>query len=115
MRNVSIGVACGVGAVVFLQRVFPWYGGRVGFTNTVIDAGILMLCTGLATHWSLIEVEQEMEPFKKKWILEHNAGYMRKMREMQSKFQIGLLSQIEGYVTKEQQLAWKTRYDSSFL
>ena len=65
----SIGVICGVGAVAILQRVFPWYGGRVGFTNTVIDAGILMLGTGLATHWSLIELEKEIQPFKRSWIL----------------------------------------------
>lgn len=65
----SIGVICGAGVVVILQRVFPWYGARVGFTNTVIDAGILMLGTGLATHWSLIELEKEVEHFKKRWIL----------------------------------------------
>lgn len=40
---------------------------------------------------------------------------MRKMREMQGKYQISLMSQIEGYVGKEQQLAWKTRYDSTFM
>jgi hypothetical protein len=56
LRNVGISIVCGLGAVALLQRRFPSYGGSVGFTNTVIDAGVLMLCTGTATLWSLSEV-----------------------------------------------------------
>lgn len=56
-----------------------------------------------------------IEPLKKKWILEHNRAYLRKMAELQKTFQIGLLSQIEEYVRAEERPSWKMKYDEVLL
>jgi hypothetical protein len=105
----------GMASIVLLQKTFPSYGGGFSLTNFVVDAGIFMLFTGGATLLSLNEVDSIVEPIKKQWILEHNLGYLRKMRELQRTFQIGLLSQIERYVPTEERSNWKDKYDGCFL
>lgn len=41
--------------------------------------------------------------------------YLRKMRELQKTFQIGLLFQIEKYVPADDRLGWKDKYDGVLL
>jgi hypothetical protein len=101
--------------VALMQRTFPSYGRSFGLTNMVIDGGVFMLFTGGATLWSLSEVDPTIEPLKRQWILEHNRAYLRKMAELQRTFQIGLLSQIEGYVPVGERASWKVKYDEALL
>lgn len=105
---------CGMASIALLQRTFPTYGGGFSLTNFMIDSGIFMLFTGGATLLSLQELDPIIDPIKKQWILEHNLGYLRKMREIQANFQIGLLSQINRYVPTEERIVWKDRYDACF-
>lgn len=68
IENIGYSLVLGIAAVFALQRIFPVYGKKMSFTNSVIDVGIFMLSTGSSFFLSLKEIEPILDPLKTKWI-----------------------------------------------
>ena len=92
--NTGFGFAGSLATTLTLQRLIPSYGGRVGFVNSVIDIGIMMLFMGVSMIVSVNSVRPTVDSLKKQWIVSLNKDYVKKMTEIKSKHNITILEQI---------------------
>ena len=68
IENIGYSLVLGMAGIFALQIIFPTYGKKMSFTNSIIDIGIFMLSTGTSFFLSLKEIEPILDPLKKKWI-----------------------------------------------